>query len=314
MDTRVMKSTRTSGGDLNSTGLGLVELMVAMALGLVLVMGAIEVQQRGSAAYRTADGLVRLQETAAVALDALEADLRLAGYFGLSPLPPPVPAGIEVHCAGGGPPATDWVFGAASVEARDEAYDLPCTAFAGAQSGSDVLVLRHALPAPVLPEAGRLQLQSTPGAARLFADGRRPGAAGLVSDFAVHGWYVSEGSSFEAGRPSLRRLTLKKNLVVGDDEIIPDIENLQLQFGLDTNGDGSADRYVDPDQVSPGAVPVAVRAWLLVGVAANDAAWREPGAWHSFDRDRGEIRPAGLPGGVRRQAFTRTWQLRNLAP
>lgn len=304
-----------------SPGFGLIELMVAMALGLVLIAGAVEIQQRGSAAWRAADSLARLQETAAFALDALEADLRLAGYFGLSSLPPSAPAGLDVQCAGGGPAVGQWAFRAVPVEAVDDIYDLPCPPFATARAGSDVLVLRHAMPAPAAPESGRVQLQSTLRAARLFANGNPPVTGtdpeSLVSDYMVHGWYVSEGSSFEAGRPSLRRLTLKKNLIVGDDEVIPGVENLQLQFGLDTDGDGSVDRYVDPDHpaVEPDAVPLAVRAWLLAGVPANDSGWRQQQAWRSFDRDLGDIHvPAEAGGRIRRLAFTRTWQLRNVAP
>ena len=64
-------------------GLSLIELMVALAIGLVIVAGALTVQQRCSAALRTLETVARLQEVARLALDVLETDVRMANYWGL---------------------------------------------------------------------------------------------------------------------------------------------------------------------------------------------------------------------------------------
>ena len=67
---------------------------------------------------------------------------------------------------------------------------------------------------------------------------------------------MDNASSFSDAIPSLRRKTLINGGVIEDQEMITGVENLQVQFGLDTNGDGTVERYVDPDSptVTPGAV------------------------------------------------------------
>lgn len=63
-------------------GLSLVELMIALALGLMLVaaMGYLYVGQRQT--WRALDAVARLQENGRTALDLLGQDLRMAGYGG----------------------------------------------------------------------------------------------------------------------------------------------------------------------------------------------------------------------------------------
>ena len=53
-------------------GMTLVELMVAMAIGLFLVGGALYVYSQSRSSYRSGDALARLQESARFALDTLE--------------------------------------------------------------------------------------------------------------------------------------------------------------------------------------------------------------------------------------------------
>lgn len=67
-------------------GLTLIELMIALALGLVLVaaMGYLYVGQRQS--WRTLEAVARLQENGRFALEILGQDLRMAGYGGCLPL------------------------------------------------------------------------------------------------------------------------------------------------------------------------------------------------------------------------------------
>ena len=64
-------------------GLSLVELMVAMAIGIFLLAGAVTVFGKTRDLYRTNDAAARLQETARYAMSTIEADLRMANYWGL---------------------------------------------------------------------------------------------------------------------------------------------------------------------------------------------------------------------------------------
>lgn len=63
-------------------GFTLVELMVAMVIGLVLMGGVVQIFAGSKQAYRTQEELSRTQESARFAMEALLKDIRMAGYMG----------------------------------------------------------------------------------------------------------------------------------------------------------------------------------------------------------------------------------------
>ncbi|MGI9331790.1 MAG: PilW family protein [Gammaproteobacteria bacterium] len=64
------------------SGLSLVELMVALVIGSILMIGVITLFVSSRANYRFNTELSQAQDTARFAMDTLLADLRMAGYFG----------------------------------------------------------------------------------------------------------------------------------------------------------------------------------------------------------------------------------------
>lgn len=65
-----------------SAGLSLIELMIAMVIGLILLLGLVQVMTASSAAYKLSAGVARTQENARFAMDFLQRDLRMAGHMG----------------------------------------------------------------------------------------------------------------------------------------------------------------------------------------------------------------------------------------
>ena len=65
-----------------SIGLSLVELMVALALGAVLMAGAISLFVNNRATYEVTNDMARLQENARFALEVMTQDIRMAGHTG----------------------------------------------------------------------------------------------------------------------------------------------------------------------------------------------------------------------------------------
>lgn len=63
-------------------GLSLIELMVALAISAVLVLGLVEVFAASRTAYQLSTGLARVQENGRFAMDFLQRDLRMAGHLG----------------------------------------------------------------------------------------------------------------------------------------------------------------------------------------------------------------------------------------
>lgn len=310
---------RPAGVAGHQAGMTLVELLVAMTIGLFLIGGALYVYSQSRNSYQAGDSLARLQESARFALDTLEPDVRLAGYWGrhAEPALVTVAAGLAVTCASGGADATDWALDRLDepAGASDDAYDLPCPAFNGTpRAGSDVLVVRHVSGEQVTPEAGQIQALSTLGGSLLVNDGTGPGPEEIINDVVVNAYYINDRSSFDPALPSLRQLTLARNGVLRDEEVIPGVENLQVQFGLDANRDGTVERYVDPDDPAvAGARIGAVRLWLLVGTPAEESGYQDAGSYQPLDGDLAPIVPGepGYPADYRRLAVTKTIQLRN---
>ena len=287
-------------------GMTLIELMVAMLIGTVLVAGAITVYVQSRASFRTADSIARLQENLRFALDTLEPDVRLARFWGLHNQPNrlQLPAGLQVSCTGASPAAaTTLALGdlTAAVASRDDSYDLPCPG-QSPRAGSDVLLVRHASARITAPNPGQVQVESNTGGGQLFDSGLAPGlrAPSETRDVVINAYYVGS-SSFEPGLPALRRLSLVDGGASGrleDQEVIPGVENLQVQFGLDTDNDMEVDRYVDGDNplAAPGAAAriIAVRLWLMVRGETSELGqgFTDDATYTPADANLAPIRPA----------------------
>lgn len=307
----------------------LIELTVAMAIGLFLMWGAVEVYLQSKGNYQAAETATRLQETARFALETLESDLRLAGFWGAATNTGLAPGstGFVVRCRGND--VSSWALALKyPLSASDDSYNIMgCPPYSSARAGSDVLIVRHAGRLATSPDPGQIQVASDLVLARLFDDGVVPSGmdplTGEVRDLQVHAYYVDDSSSFVPGVPSLRRLTLIKGGVIEDQEMISGVENLQVQLGIDSTGDGHVDRYVDPDSpvLTPGlpghvedARIVAVRLWLLLrSEESPGAGFKDGRSYQPPDRDAPAITPGdeGYPAGFQRMVVTKTVLLRN---
>lgn len=307
-----------------SRGVTLIELLVAITIGAVLIFGATQVYVDSRNTYEITEASARLQETARYALSVIEPDVRMSNNWGLvkgagvidgQAAQTVTSAGAPTNC--GTNFARDLIL---NLEGDNNSYGFPstCGAYgAAAAASSDTLTVRRAAATVVAPGAtspARLQICSTRVMGQLVTDSAACTAApaGQVNDLVVHSYYISQDSLQSPGLPSLRRKTLIGGPAFRDDEIIPGIEDLQVQFGIDTTGtSGVATRYVNPDEVNVGGVPdgsqiVSVRIWLLVR-AENPEVGFSDGRTYSYG-DRSAYAPAD---GFRRLLVSRTIQIRN---
>lgn len=63
-------------------GLSLIELMIAMALGLILTLGVAQIFIGSSQTYRLSDALGKIQENTRFSMGTLQRDARMAGHYG----------------------------------------------------------------------------------------------------------------------------------------------------------------------------------------------------------------------------------------
>ena len=275
----------------------MIELLVALVIGSFLMIGAVTVFMQSRTTFRVNDSVSRLQENARFVLDAIEPDIRMASYFGLTTLSSkiansatplePIPAGLGV----GGDCGQNWTINLTSeVGGTNNGYGWACAAFGGAQPQADTLVIHRTTedPIPVL-QAGTMYVQSARfWDSQIFVGNAVPPgmpAVGTQSHaLMVSGYYVSQNSALDTPGnpvPSLRMKTLVgggPGPRIVDQEVLAGVEDLQVQFGVDTDligapNRGSIDRYVNPGDpiITPGnlaflpdAQIIAVRVWLRV--------------------------------------------------
>ena len=326
-------------------GMTLIELMVAMALGSFLLLGAMTVFTQGQAAFRVNESTARLQEHARLALAFLEDDLRMAGHFGLTTRPgdivnraspvQPVPPGLAVR----GDCGRNWAIHLDTpVAGTNNGFGWTgCAPSGQAQPDADTLAIRRTGEIPTPPGAtrrGTLYVRTARFGPGIIFNGVAPPPEPPADpplqfrsfQLLSRGYYVSRRSSLDTPGnpvPSLRMKTLAGSSSgprIVDQEVVPGVEDLQVQFGVDTDrvgelGRGSIDLYVNPedsvlDPGDPGFMPearvLAVRIWLRVRAERPEQGFTDTAEYVYADQDLEAPNDA-----YRRIVVTRTIQLRN---
>jgi type IV pilus assembly protein PilW len=319
-------------------GMTLIELMVALAIGAFLMIGAITVFMQSRTTFRVTESLARMQENARFALDLIETDVRMAHYWGLNTVTSTV-ANRAAPTAGAFPGlvhpcGNNWAVNLdQAVQGSNNGYGMGCAGTLP-QATADTLVVRHASEDPVVPAAGGLHIQSVRGTAdSLIFVGTAipPGytvATSQTHRLLANGYYVSRTSALSIAAnlvPSLRVQALQLNGAgaVQNQELITGIEDLQVQFGVDTNvpghiDRGSIDRYVNPNDpmITPGAAGfdpnasvLAVRIWLRVRAERPENGFQDIAVYQYADQNVGPFND-----NFRRMVVSKTIYLRNARP
>ncbi len=163
----------------------------------------------------------------------------------------------------------------------------------------------------------------TAGSVSFATGGGPPGNSGLAIPVPfAHGafvtplttlvYYIGQGADGDA---ALKRLDLNGANGPGqftDEELVPDIENMQVLYGLDTSGAGTASEYVTADQVPSGDFTkvVSVKVAVLAAAAPGEGAGAAEAQTFSLLGTT-----VNVPADNRhRQVFETTITLRNAVP
>jgi type IV pilus assembly protein PilW len=323
-------------------GVGLIELMVAMLIGLFLILGAVTVFNQSRNTYRASEGVARLQETARLAMDVIESDIRMANYWGMNnradyivnragpsqPPPAEFTAQQQTNVSLCGTAASNWVINLDEyLGGSNNSYGLQCAA-SNYQGGSDVVVIRRANEArPAALDPNRVYLQTSRIQGTLFVPNAActlptnptciPAAylppASESRELESRAYYVSSQSTLRNDVPSLRRKRFANvnTAVAGDaildEEIVSGVEDLQVRLGVDTNGDSNIDQYVNPGGVPGNAAVVSATIWLRVRAEDRDFGHRDQTAYQY-----GDMAAAFTPNdNYRRILVSKTIHIRN---
>ena len=376
---------------LRQKGLTLVELMIAMTISSILMIGISNIYSSSKQAYKINDEFSVLQENSRLAFRFLTQDIRMAGYVG---------------CAWATGTNVDSTLDTASLTADQEAfvngfgtglegYDAtgtgPNTAinlssptagfnravnglFTGHVAGSDIIVVRHAngsgvklsgnknaanfdiqdagvnsivggCHAPsgicegdilmvsdcskgrlfqvnnmtaVSANGGSIRLvhsaSGTPGNSKSSWGGSSteesewfaPGDSEILK-LGAYAYFIAPSQT--SGQPTLKRLS---NLDTAPQELVEGVENMQILYGFDSNGDGRANQYL----VAPTAVAtniVSVRISLLMSTPGEIPKRNDDTKVYKMISENNAVNVRVTPISDRRirKVFTTTIKLRN---
>lgn len=319
-------------------GFSLVEMMVAIGLGSILMIGVITLFVSSRANYRYNTQIAQVQDTSRFALDTVLADLRMAGFFGCGGSS--VTIDNITGTAGATPAVTDINSTANRIEGIDDANTTwspsggvltnTGTAPLGAivrMPGSDAIAIRRM----VGLRAGNIGVNAT-GTQLTFQSAEFSDVADDFTDFGsaaiancnrvdvfrvsskdtatkvvtaanaltkpyehIDNQITTVAAPFIARRyfvgisdkpavssprtpakdfpgdwiPILYRTEYRAGIEQPPEEMFTGVEDLQLQYGLDTDGDGDPERYRtaghgDLDSADEWAQVVTVRMAMLV--------------------------------------------------
>ncbi len=357
-------------------GLSMIELLVGLAIGSFIIVGAVMVYSQTRSTYAINETQARLQENGRYALAMLEPDLQLAGYYGFSnnsadfrykagATETPISQLEQTDSALASPP------GGVATCGNNFAIDLmmtvqgsndangpidkckPPTA-TGTNAGAyvdktDTLTIRRSATEDA-EEASASRVQLYINALKrsnqyLFSSDAAPGPiddSRVVRNLIVRTYYVAENSRSREGFPTLWRKSLDSDgtdPTVIDEEILPGVEDFQVQFGIDTgdhdatvgididldknsvpdNPNGLVSRWVNPDSAllnsptaatNPGisAQVVAVRVWLRIRSDQPEVGFTDN---REYNYAGVTYKPAGDLSHFRRMLVSRTIYLRN---
>lgn len=229
-------------------GLSLIELMIAMTLGLILTFGVVQIFLSSKQTYTVVTSQSETQENARVVKHFLGRGLRHAGYWDDATTPIALPAVGDFD-------ENQIVFGA-----NNDSTD------AGVVDGTDTITVRF----------------------NGTADGQLQGCTGMTPDeneIIVDRYYIAPAGPNEQVS-SLRCDSELQNMTgvansTDSQPLIIGVENLQIEFGI-----GSADRitqYVSADEVTNWGQVRSVRYALLVTSNQNTGGQEDTNTYNLID-------------------------------
>ena len=270
-------------------GFSLIELMVALTIGLFIVAGMLASYATSSASNRTNARVAEFQTNGRFATDFLRRELQHSGFAGLSwtNLTLTGTTGTAEYGCGPGFAANinKPIWGANDSNPYSSTC-IPTTTSAPNYARGDILVLRRAdldaIPTTATLSATSLYFRSEYLQGSVFVGPTRPAnLQSPVADYLLHTdvYYIKTCTSMPDTTcesppvPALYRMTLGTGPAMTAQLIASNIENMQVQYGVNTTAGTRFYNADDPDLASLWTSVVAVRLWLLARSTSLDSGY-----------------------------------------
>jgi type IV pilus assembly protein PilW len=266
---RVFERPRRHRFARREAGLSIVELMISLVLGLMILTAVISVFVNASAARSELERTSRQIENGRFAIELLSEDLRLAGFYGEmdgTALPAMGALADPEH----DPCSITLAHWSKALNFHLRGYDngagVPACVPATLKAGTDVMVVRRVKSCVAgaagceAAAAGKPYLQvsmcDTEMAANPFVVALGAGAFPLRTrdcataagrrQYLVRIYFVSTNNGAGQSVPTLKMMELDGGAMV-ETPLVEGIEEFSIEYGIDTNGDGTTDAYTaDP--------------------------------------------------------------------
>lgn len=321
-------------------GISLVEIMVALVISLFLLGGIVQVYSGQKTTFKFSNALAEIQENGRFALDTMTQDIRLSGEWGCVPFDPTDTDNINNQLGGGTVPSYDnqlhdfvnqaaiqgtnntGLNGSDGITVRggkpgQSNVESPFTAAGTASitidgrsriTGNDFVLIARCGPNDLLIDAEADVMRVTSAVYDGAADQTQLNLAGNKSQRFENDAAVIElqtvSYSIQQSAIGDNQPTLIRTEFGNDEELVEGVEDMQVLYGLDSDGDQFPNQYFDADNVPDWNNVVAVRIQLLL--RSLDDFVTEDAQTYTFNGVQ------TTPNDRRiRQVFTTTIALRN---
>ena len=276
----------------------MVELMIAMLLAMVLAGSIITVFVNNSHSFKQDENFLRMQDDARYALREIAFDISMAGHYADLLVPDSVtPDGNLAILADCGPGGQDqWMYRTTQAGTGDSFSMIgidnatggtasavhSCITNGELLDGTDVVSVKRVAGSPAgITRAGSIYLR-TNGTVGLLYRAPFPGAP-LINvpapsadwEFRPRVYYVRQYANTPGdGVPTLcRKVLAGVGPAMTTECIATGIENLQLEYGIDTTTDGNPNVFLNSPTLAEMQGIVSVRIFLLARTAGIDTRY-----------------------------------------
>jgi type IV pilus assembly protein PilW len=279
-------------------GFSVVEIMIGMTLSLALAIAVVTVFVNNSYSFGQDDNISRMQDNARHALREIAFDISMAGHYADLHVPdivtPDATLAIGTDCGPVG--ELNWMYRtndtvsgeSLSIAAIDNAVNADvianhsCFAAGELQDGTDVVVIRRVAGAEAAGlTAGTVYLR-TNGTAGLLYQAPMPVAPSVVVASPRADWAYRPSIYFIrkfANTPGDDLPTLCRKVLIGvgpnmtTECLATGIENLQIEYGIDTSEDGHPNVYMTNPTITDMQDVVAARIFLVAHTTDIDTRY-----------------------------------------
>ncbi len=320
-------------------GMSLVELMIGMLLGVLILLGLTSLFVQSKRSFKQDELTARMQEDARFAMAELRHDIGMAGFWA-NALQGDIITEIGDVAAGGAlytytvpltvadnAAAADTLLGEALddlVVGTDAIAIAKVEGFAAATAptdagGSTTDANVAAARATILANGGSVPYLQTNGVVAVMTtanDAPTTAATTLVPAEFIYWRYDPEiywirdyAITAGDGIPTLVRKYLQNGAIVTE-SIALGVEDMQIEYGIDTNTDGFADSYVADPTAAQMAQVTTCRIYLLMRSTAADENYSND---HTYTYSNSPLSPYTPADNFYRRTFSTTVKVRNNA-